>query len=45
VDGDVAHMGKMRNTYTSLVWKTKRKRPLGRLRRGWDNIETNLKKV
>jgi len=36
--GHVARMGEMRNAYKILVGKPEGKRPLGRLRRRWENI-------
>jgi hypothetical protein len=40
----VARRGERRGTYRVLVGKPKRKRPLGRPRRRWeDNIKINLK--
>jgi hypothetical protein len=44
--GHVARMGKKRNVYRLLVGKPERKRPLGRLRRGWiNNIKIDLSEV
>jgi hypothetical protein len=44
--GHVARMGKGRGMYRVLVGKPKGKRPLGRLRRGWeDNIHMDLQEV
>jgi hypothetical protein len=41
--GHVARMGEKRNAYRSLVGKVERKRPLGRLIRGWvDNIKMDF---
>jgi hypothetical protein len=39
-------MGEMRNVHTILVVKPEGKRPLGRLRCGWeDNIKMVLRKI
>jgi hypothetical protein len=39
-------MGEMRNVYKILVRKPEGKRPLGRLRRRWeDNIKVDLRKI
>jgi len=44
--GHVARMGERRGVYRVLVGKTEGKRPLGRLRRRWeDNIKTDLQEV
>jgi hypothetical protein len=44
--GHVLCMGEMRNAYTILVGKPRRKRPLGRPRHRWeDNISMDLWKV
>ena len=44
--GHVAHMGEGRGVYRVLVRKTEGKRPLGRLRRRWeDNIKMDLQDV
>ena len=41
-----ARMGERRGVYRVLVWKPEGKRPLGRLRRGWeDNIKMILQEV
>ena len=41
--GHVARMGERRGVYSVLVGKTEGKRPLGRLRRRWeDNIKMDL---
>jgi len=42
----VARMGERRGVYRILVGKSEGKRPLGRLRRRWeDNIETDPQEV
>jgi hypothetical protein len=41
--GHVGHMGKKWNTHRILVGKPEEKRPLGRLRRRWEN-KMNLKR-
>ena len=38
--GDVARMGKRRGVHRVLVGKPEGKRPLGRLRRRWENYNT-----
>jgi hypothetical protein len=44
--GHVAHMGERRGIYRVLVGKLEGKRPLGRLRRRWeDNIIMDLQEV
>ena len=44
--GHVARMGEGRRLYTILVRKPNGKRPLGRLRRRWeDNIKKDLQEV
>ena len=44
--GHVACVGIRRGVYRVLVGKPERKRPLGRLRRRWeDNIKTDLQEV
>jgi len=44
--GRVARMGEGRGVHRFLVGKTEGKRPLGRLRRRWeDNIKMDLRKV
>jgi hypothetical protein len=44
--GNVARMGERRGVYRVLVGKPERKRPLGRIRRRWDdNIKIDLQKV
>jgi len=44
--GKVARMGDKRGIYRVLVGKPEGKRPLGRLRRGWeDNINMDLQEV
>jgi hypothetical protein len=44
--GHVARMGERRGAYRALVGKPEGKRPLGRLRRRWeDNIKMDLRKV
>ncbi|KAJ4428334.1 hypothetical protein ANN_24353 [Periplaneta americana] len=44
--GHVARMGESRNAYRVLVGRPKRKRPLGRPRRRWeDNIKMDLREV
>jgi len=44
--GHLASMGQRRGVYRVLVGKPERKRPLGRLRRRWDdNIKIDLQKV
>jgi len=44
--GHVEHMSDMRNVFTILVGKSEGKRPLGRLRRRWeDNIIMDLSEV
>jgi hypothetical protein len=44
--GHVARMGAKRNTYTILVGKPERKRPLGRRRRRWvNNIKIDLREI
>jgi len=35
--GHVARKGERRDTFRGFVWKPERKRPLGRLRRRWEN--------
>jgi hypothetical protein len=36
--GHVAHMGEERKVYKVLVGKPEGRRPLGRPRRGWENV-------
>jgi hypothetical protein len=43
--GQVARMGEGRGAYRILVRRPEGWRPLGRPRRRWDNIRTDLKKV
>jgi len=44
--GHVAHMGERRGIYRILVDKPEGKKPLGRLRRRWeDNIKVDLQEV
>jgi len=44
--GHVARMGERRGVYRALVGKPEGKRPLGRLRRRWeDNIKMDLEEV
>ena len=44
--GYVARMGERRGVYRVLVGKSEGKRPLGRLRRRWDdNIKIDIQKV
>jgi hypothetical protein len=44
--GQVARMGKMRNSYRFSVLKPQRKRPLGRPRRKWERgIRMDLRKI
>ena len=44
--GHVAHMDEMRGVWSVLVWKAEGKRPLRRLRHGWeDNIKMDLQEV
>jgi len=44
--GHIACVGKNRNLYRVLVGKPEEMRPLGRLRRGWeDNTEMDLQEV
>ena len=44
--GHVARMWDERCAYRILVWKPERKRPLGRLRRRWeDNIKMEPKEI
>ena len=44
--GHIALMGEMRGVYRDLVGKPEGKRPLGRLRRRWeDNIKMDLQDV
>jgi hypothetical protein len=44
--GHVAHTEEMRNAYKILILKAGDKRPLRRLKRGWeDNIEIDLKEI
>jgi hypothetical protein len=38
-------MGYMRNIHKILVRKLERKRPLGRLRRRWDNIRMDCRDI
>jgi hypothetical protein len=40
--GNVAHMGELRNAYTTLAGKPEGKRPLGRPRHRW---EANIRVV
>ena len=43
---DIARMEQSRNAYRALVGKPEGKRPLGRLRRRWeDNIKKDLREV
>jgi hypothetical protein len=44
--GHVTRMGEKRNAYRILVGKPEGKRPLGRLRRRWeDSIKMNLREI
>ena len=44
--GHVARIGEKRGAYNVFVWKPEGKRPLGRLRRRWDdNINMDLQEV
>jgi hypothetical protein len=44
--GHLARMGEKRTAYRILVGKPEGKRPLGRLRRRWDdNIKMNLREI
>jgi hypothetical protein len=44
--GYAARMGMGTEVYKVLVWKRERKRPLGRLRRRWeDGIRKNLRQI
>ena len=43
--GNVARIGEGRGVYRVLVRKPERKRPLGRLRRRWVDIRTDLREV
>jgi hypothetical protein len=44
--GNVARVGAKRNAYRISVGKPKEKRPLGRLRRRWeDNIKMDLREI
>ena len=43
--GYVARMGERRGVYGVLVGKPEGKRPLGRLRRRWDNMKVDLQEV
>jgi len=44
--GHVVRMGERRGVYRVLVWKPEGKRPLGRIRRRWeDNIKMDLQEV
>jgi hypothetical protein len=44
--GDVTHMGEKWNAYGILVGKPEGKRPLGRIRRKWeDNINIDLRQI
>jgi hypothetical protein len=44
--GHVAHLGKRRGVYRSLVGRPERKRPFGRHRHRWeDNIKMDLQEV
>ena len=46
MEGYVARMGVFRGVYRILVGKSEGKRPLGRLRRRWqDNIKKDLQEV
>jgi hypothetical protein len=45
-EGHVARMGEGRDVYRVLVGRPERKRPLGRLRHGWeDNIKIDLREI
>jgi hypothetical protein len=44
-EGHVAHMGDRRVAYRVLVGRHKGKRPLGRPRRRWGYIKTDLQEV
>jgi hypothetical protein len=43
--GNVVRMGEKRNAYRVLMEKPEGKRPLGRSRRKWDNINMDLRKI
>jgi hypothetical protein len=44
--GHVARMGDRRGVYRALVGRSEGKRPMGRLRRRWENnIKTNLQEM
>jgi hypothetical protein len=43
--GHVARMGEDRGVHRVLVGKPERKRPLGRLRRRWEDIKMDLQEV
>jgi hypothetical protein len=44
--GHVAHMGEVRGAYNILVGRPEGRRPLGRLRRRWeDNIKMDLREI
>jgi hypothetical protein len=44
--GALARMGKMRNVYNILFWKSEGKTQLGRHRRRWkDNIRMDFKEI
>jgi hypothetical protein len=38
-------MGEKRDAYSILVWRSKVKRPLIRLRHRWDNIKIDIQEV
>jgi hypothetical protein len=42
---NIAHMGEKRNAYKILVGKPEEKRPLGRPRHRWENIEMDLRET
>jgi hypothetical protein len=43
--GHAVRMGEKRNAYKILVGKSEGKRPLGRARRRWEDIKTDLKEI
>jgi hypothetical protein len=43
--GNAACIGERRGVYRVLVGKPEGKRPLGRPRRGWEHIKTDLQEV
>ena len=43
--GHVERMGETRNAYGVLVVRPEGKRPLGRLRRRWEDIKMDLREV